>query len=445
MKTKPAKLKKWLKPLSHVLTGFWRPQTLKKPEFLELNNQIKMYPWGSTQWIPQFLGKENLEAMPWAELWMGIHPEAPSTTWLKNRELSLYKIIKNNPAYYLGEQGVQKFNSLPFLFKLLAAERPLSIQAHPDLSRAKEGFQRENLAGLAPDAPNRNYRDPNHKPEIICALTPFTGMCGFRQPAEIRELLNDFLTPSGLIPPDKARSLSNGMAPLLDSLENTDISTALKNFLHALFSLSADMCQELSDYIIRESTRRLTAPDQETLSLAHWEKMVYFTKLYPDDPAVISPLYLNLFSLEPGEAVFLQSGTLHSYIHGFGLELMANSDNVLRGGLTSKHIDINELINILDFNPIKPEIIKPPGPDINFTYPTRCSEFSLSVMHGTAIETEFCNSGPAICIVSSGELEICGKQDRAIFRKGQSVFIPPARQPLVFRGNYTIYAATIGL
>ena len=416
---------------------------LKKPEFLELHNQVKMYPWGSALWIPRLMGKDNPAALPWAELWMGVHPDAPSMVQYKNCETGLDKIIKKNPAYYLGKQAARTYRGLPFLFKLLAAEKPLSIQAHPNLPQAREGFNRENKARLALDDPRRNYKDPNHKPELICALTPFTGMCGFRAPDEIRRLLCDFLAPAESAAPPVFQSLCADMKPLLAFLDDQDTGAALRNFLRALLSLKPELRGELSNYIVREGGRCLSAPPQPGgLSPAQWEKMIYFAELYPGDPAVISPLYLNIFELEPGEAVFLHPGTPHSYVHGFGIELMANSDNVLRGGLTSKYVDIDELLKVLDCRPCKPEIIKPPPHAVNFTYPAPCGEFSLSVLSGG--ETELCENRPAICIVVSGELEIRGKNDTAVFGAGQSVFIPPA-QHLIFRGNYTLYAAMTAL
>jgi len=372
---------------------------------------------------------------------MGAHPDAPSTVNIENRALNLNQLIQSDPAYYLGKQGAKAYRSLPFLFKLLAAERPLSIQAHPNLQQAQEGFERENTAGLALDDPKRNYKDPNHKPELICALTPFTGMCGFREPAEIRLLLNDFLAAGA----GSSVYQSLGMAPLLAFLADSDSGTALRNFLRGLLSLGSEARGQLSDYIVSQGRRRLAEPKLPgAISTDQWKKMLYFAELYPGDPAIISPLYLNIFNLEAGEAVFLDAGTLHSYVHGFGIEVMANSDNVLRGGLTPKNIDIDELVKALNFVPHKPEIIKPPVPAENFPYPTPCGEFSLSMLNNTTGETEFCENSAAICVVTSGELEVRGKNDTAVFGSGQSLFIPPTRHPLVFRGNYTLYAARAG-
>jgi mannose-6-phosphate isomerase len=431
-----------------------------KPEFLELHNPVKHYEWGSNQWIPQLLGKENPEGRPWAEMWMGSHPGSPSKVSFGEAEISLGDLIATDPPYYLGKQVAVQYGTLPFLLKLLAADRPLSIQAHPSLPQAQEGFQRENIVGPALEDPRRNYKDPNHKPEIICALTPFTGMCGFREPEEIRRLLEGFLEISKeptvaerslALPETMLSGLRSGMAALLCALQEADSATALKNFLDALFSLSAEAREGLGGYI------RVFAPGASSdvsgrygVSAEQWELMLRFAELYPNDPALISPLYLNVFHLEPGEAVFLDAGTLHAYIYGFGVELMANSDNVLRGGLTPKHIDLGELQKVLDFKPCRPEILKPQSPLAPYVYPAPCREFSLSVMRGAGEETSFCENGPVICIVTSGELEIQGKETRAFIPAGGSVFIPAAygagaygADALRFRGNYTLYAASL--
>jgi mannose-6-phosphate isomerase len=344
-------------------------------------------------------------------------------------EMSLLELIAANPRY-LGR--AQKYGGLPFLLKLLAAEKPLSIQAHPNRSWAKEGFTRENAAGLALDAPDRSYKDSNHKPEIICGLTPFTGMCGFREPSEIRRLLEDFPEPA----PEAANLLSArklpDIAPLIEALET---AAPLRNFLQALFGLSAEARQALTARIAQ-----MNGPEAKSgkISCEQWELMHCFAELYPGDPAVISPLYLNVFHLEPGEAVFLEPGTIHSYIHGFGVELMTNSDNVLRAGLTAKHVDLGELMKILDFTPHKPEIIKPPPEAGLYTYPSPYDEFSLTLMRCGETIFEF---APAICVVTSGELEISGKKDRALLKPGESVFIPAESKP-VFRGTYSLYTAS---
>jgi len=409
-------------------------------DFFKLRNQIKHYEWGSVDLLPKLMGVAG-DGSPWAELWMGGHSGSPSLVSLPSGDVSLRELIATDTRRYLGEETAERYGELPFLFKLLAAEKPLSIQAHPNLAQAREGYERENRAGLSQNAPNRNYRDPNHKPEIICALTPFTGMCGFRSPGEIQRLFSVFFAGIGPAP----APVREGFIPLLRSLEIPNPALALRTFLGALFSLSQEARQALTECI-------LPAHGADEAGGCEWELMREFARQYPGDPAIIAPLYLSVFHLEPGEAVFINAGLPHSYIHGFGVELMANSDNVLRGGLTPKYIDVPELMKALDFNPMQPQIIKPELDSSCFTYPAPCEEFSLTVMRGGSSGTSqpaagpplaaLARNAPAICIVTEGEVYAGGM----VLKQGESVFIPPAASgegPLLLRGHFTLYAASI--
>jgi mannose-6-phosphate isomerase len=401
-----------------------------------LCNQIKHYEWGSAHLIPQLLGIAG-DGSPWAELWMGSHAGSSSLVSLPSGDVSLGELIAADPRRYLGEKTAQRYGELPFLFKLLAAEKPLSIQAHPNLAQAREGYERENRAQIAYNAPNRNYRDPNHKPEIICALTPFTGMCGFRSREEITQLLSVF--HAGLCP----APLRDGFIPLLKALETPEQASALRNFLDALFGLSLPVREALTQFILSAQGKGAGGESYE------WELMREFARQYPNDPAIIAPLYLNVFHLEPGKAIFLKAGAPHAYIHGFGVELMANSDNVLRGGLTAKHVDVPELMNVLDFTPTQPRIIKPEPDSGCFTYPVPCEEFALTVIRGEAGNgartADFARNAPAIGIVTEGEVSISG----TVLKQGESAFIPAnsdngkAADPLVLQGHFTLYAASV--
>jgi mannose-6-phosphate isomerase len=398
-------------------------------DLFKLKNQIKHYEWGSLHDIPRLLGVEN-RGIPWAELWMGVHPGGPSETEFRGRPVRLAELIGGDPERYLGKETAEQFGALPFLFKLLAAGKPLSIQAHPNSEQSRRGFDRENRMGIPLEDPNRNYRDANHKPEILCALSPFTAMCGFREPEDISRGLNTFLSHA---PP----SLREGLSSLRAALEETSVSGALKAFLDALFGLSAETRRDLTGYI--KGFRPI-----EDLAGAAGKYMARFAELYPGDPAIIAPLYLNLLELEPGEAIYLEAGVLHAYIEGFGVELMANSDNVLRGGLTSKHIDAPELMKVLDFSPRRPRILKPEKPDpVYYTYPGSRGEFALSVMNGGGEGTPFPERGPAIVIVSRGEARLSVPGAGLTLGPGESAFIP-ARQPgepLDISGSFTAYIA----
>jgi mannose-6-phosphate isomerase len=411
-----------------------------------LQNKIKNYDWGSALDIPELLGIDNSALKPCAELWMGVHTQAPSVTMLDGKTITLGELTGGDPLRYLGKETAEKYGALPFLFKLLAAEKPLSIQAHPNLAQAKEGFDRENNLHIPLDSAERNYKDPNHKPEILCALKPFKAMCGFRKPAEILDGFNAFFdnAPAGL---------REGLEPLVRPLAGafgtaahpdgsggekaaaSAMSAALKAFLAALFAMSNDTRLELSQYLSAAPQLKAGAPWSN-----EWETAASFAAIHGADPAVIAPLYLNLLTLNPGEAVYLPAGVLHAYIKGFGVELMANSDNVLRGGLTNKHIDVKELTSVLDFSPFKPEILR----SQKGTYQSPAGEFSLSVMQGQDRDGSWREAGPAIIIVSSGELRITRGGESEVLKKGMSAFIPAGSTELKLSGSYTLYAAAPG-
>ncbi|GHV71237.1 mannose-6-phosphate isomerase [Spirochaetia bacterium] len=401
----------------------------------KLKNTVKHYGWGSPARIPSLLGEKNPEGLPWAELWMGVHGEGPSEVFRQGAPLPLSALIKKNPEQYLGKETAEKFGGLPFLFKLLAAEKPLSIQAHPNKKQAGEGWEKENALGIPADAPERNYRDKNPKNEIIAAIDPFTALCGFREPEEIIELLEKF-GALGTAPGDAP--LKEQLAALGETLWNDSPAEGLQAFLRCLFELSPEIHHALGDYAL-ENREALTEKYGE-LRL-EWDLIASLAASYPGDPAIIAPLYLNLVHLESGEAIYLDTGVPHAYVRGFGAELMTNSDNVLRGGLTNKHIDLKELFSVLNFSPFKPVILKSPLPDpACFTYPLTCGEFSLSLVCGRGEETRLSGEGPLILVLVSGEAEISAGEENLHLTPGESVFVA-AGDDISLRGNYTIYAA----
>ncbi|MDR1900450.1 MAG: mannose-6-phosphate isomerase, class I [Treponema sp.] len=427
----------------------------------KLSNQVKHYGWGSPDEIPALLGADNAEGRPWAELWMGVHPGGPSETVDRGTALSLGDLIGADPLRHLGQEVYETFGTLPFLFKVLAAGKPLSLQAHPNREQATRGFERENARGLLPDSPERNYRDPNHKPELVCALGPFTALCGFKRPEEIALGLDEFLRKA---PPP----LKQGLRPLTESLRQggggqgsrqEGAAAALEGFCTALYGLGAEIRDALTAYI-PEAEKQYGAegmlPWREYTE--EWRYMAAFARLYPGDPALISPLFLNIVHLKAGEAMYLPAGVLHAYLHGLAVELMANSDNVLRGGLSSKHIDPEELIGILDFSPFNPAILRPPaegfsenGPSSCFSYPCPSEEFTLSVMKGRGDRSGgpglagFGPAGPSIALVTEGQVLVTGEEGKEwTLKKGESAFIPPLAAALRFSGNYTLYLASAG-
>ncbi|AEJ19845.1 mannose-6-phosphate isomerase, class I [Gracilinema caldarium] len=402
----------------------------KKPNFYLLKNPIQRYAWGSKHWIQDLLDLSEQDRQgPMAELWMGAHSRSPSIAFTDETEQPLDKLIQEHPVHFLGDTIAHDFSSLPYLFKILAAASPLSIQAHPDKQQAEQGFAREAKAGIPLSAENRNYKDSNHKPEIICAISPFTAMCGFRTQAEIAELL------SLLDVTELEQSLV--------AIQQIDRKEAYRDFLLSLFLLP----QQTRERITKHIQAKLPKLEQKHPRYAkEWELINLFCTLYPGDSAIISPLYLNVLSLNPGEAIFLPAGVLHAYIHGFGVELMANSDNVLRGGLTPKHIDIKELLNIIRFESFKPAVLSAQKTQQGYhIYPSQVREFSLFHVAVTMDKAQQLMPGtPIILIVLDGCVSIGTEQEKKTLQKGMSVFLPAEREQLILEGSAHIFGATTG-
>lgn len=389
-------------------TQSYRPAAMSK--IYKLHNQIKHYEWGSMNTIPDFLGSalpEIKEGTPCAEMWMGTHAGAPSQI-----ELPQAPEVRKNLSDIAGE--------LPFLFKILAVDKPLSIQAHPNKKRAEEGFANEEEAGISLHSPKRNYKDRNHKPEIVCALSRFTLMAGFRENKVIYNMLEEFIK---IFP-----QLKEIITPLLRSL-NTD---TLAVFFRILFGFSNLEKEYISSLILEQEP----VIDSQVISNEQWGLIKSFTARYPLDTAILSPLYLNLITLNPSQAVFIPSGIFHAYLNGFAVELMASSDNVLRGGLTPKYVDIPQLMSILDFSSYMPQVITP-VPASRFTYPVECDDFALTFVNGKGIEGVFDKKGPGICLVTEGELIANGIP----FKKGESFFVPQENN-FVYNGNFSAFFAS---
>ena len=325
-----------------------------------LKNVIQDYAWGSPTAIPELLGCPNPANTPQAELWMGAHPKAPSKVLFGDTWVSLHDLIQKYPIEMLGKKTAENFkNQLPYLFKVLAAAKPLSIQAHPSQKQAEEGFARENQQQIPINAFNRNYKDDNHKPECICALTDFWALTGFRP---IEQIIAYFQK----LCPDLFVSQ-------LNYLETNQNGTGLKKFFKAILTLEkADTYHTIA--IVTENALKLKDSNDP---VGEW--IITLFDEYKYDIGVLSPMLLNLICLHPGQALFLPSGRLHAYLSGVGIELMANSDNVLRGGLTPKHVDIPELLKVLSFIATENEVLVPEQlTDTEVFYRTPAREFILS-------------------------------------------------------------------
>ncbi|MFJ8825817.1 mannose-6-phosphate isomerase, class I [Streptomyces sp. NPDC102467] len=378
-----------------------------------LTNTVRPYAWGSTTAIPHLIGAEPT-GEPQAEMWMGAHPGAPSGT----ERGPLDKVIDADPAGQLGEAAAKKFGPrLPFLLKLLAAGAPLSLQVHPDLQQAKQGFAEEEAKGVPITAPDRNYKDANHKPELICALTEFDGLCGFRAPEEAASLLEGLGVDS--------------LKPYTDLLRAHPEEAALREVLTAVLSADHDeMAQTVAD--ATDAAQRLGGVYEPYAGIAHH---------YPGDPGVIAAMLLNYVQLQPGEALFLGAGVPHAYLNGLGVEIMANSDNVLRCGLTPKHVDVPELLRIVRFEATDPGVLRPEAsPDGEEVYDTPIDEFRLSrfVLPEDAPAHDLTAGTPQILLCTAGSVHA----GEIALAPGESAFVP-AGEKVEVSGVGTIFRATV--
>ncbi|MFO7963568.1 MAG: mannose-6-phosphate isomerase, class I [Desulfobacterales bacterium] len=393
-----------------------------------LKNSIMDYAWGSRTAIPELMGKKAPSDVPQAELWMGAHPKAPSMVLWRKNWASLPDLIDRYPQEILGASAVQRFGrTLPFLFKILAAEKPLSIQAHPNRMQAETGFKRENRHRIPIDAVHRNYKDNNHKPECLCALTPFRALKGFRPVPEILKNFDIFF-------PDEFDDVKHVLL-MRESRE------ALKYMFERVTALEASRKETLVAHAVAR-----TPDDPGQTAVSEWMRRLY--REYPKDAGVLSPIFLNLVCLQPGEAVYLPAGELHAYLQGTAIEVMANSDNVLRGGLTNKHIDVNELIQVLTFDsgpvyPLVPRCVTPSAT----VYDCPAAEFSLACIQvddrtsyesgrDRNVEILLCTKGRAVIRTTKGHegMPITG---------GDSVLIPAGVIRYGITGNAVFYKAYV--
>ncbi len=362
-----------------------------------LENGIQRYAWGSHVAIASLQGRPAAD-QPEAELWMGAHPQLPSHVTRGNVRRSLRDCIADAPARELGPSVATAFGELPFLLKVLAAEEPLSLQAHPSAAQALAGFAREDAEGIARDAPQRSYRDPRHKPELLCALTPVDALCGFRAPAETARLFRGLAAPARLVELLEAGDLRSAFGDLLAR----DAGSRAALVLHMVAACAAPP--------------------------AGFEReCAWATRLaakYPGDVGVVSALLLNLLQLAPGEALYLDAGNLHAYLHGVGVELMASSDNVLRGGLTQKHMDERELLAVLDFSPIeaRPVPVLQSSPEER-TYQTPAREFCLSRLDVGSREVRRPLDGPEIWLLTQGTATLRSARGELVLEPGESAFV----------------------
>ena len=381
---------------------------------LELIGVRQRYPWGTKDAIPALLGRAT-DGQPWAEQWFGAHPLGDSPT---PGGSTLSEHLAQDPDR-LGKVSLMTFGRrLPFLVKVLSAASPLSLQAHP----------RESLLGIPLNAPERSFKDDWPKPETIVALTSFEALVGFRDPLVTAQLF-------------EALGVGDALASVIGPLRDRTGSPALQEVF--LDVLSLDDRRHLVDEVLGAAVNHLDAPGELGVFA---RTAVEIDEFFPSDPGILAALLLNRFSLEPGQALALSPGVMHSYLRGTCIEVMANSDNVLRGGLTGKHIDVDALLHVVDFTPGPSDVLLPSGSDGTYIYPTSFKEFELWLLQptdGDTLQVPREDSG-RICLVASGSFELTGDSDPIVLTAGHAVFVA-AEEVVVAQGEGRLFVAATGV
>jgi mannose-6-phosphate isomerase len=372
--------------------------------------------------IPELLGEPCPADQPCAELWLGAHSDDPSVL---SNGTPLDKAIAEEPEALLGPAVVDRFGPrLPFLMKVLAADTPLSLQAHPTSGQARAGFTAEERAGISRDDPTRTFKDPYHKPELLLALTTFEALCGFRPVTESLHCLAKLQVPE--------------LKPTIAALARGGLKAAIPQLL----ALSGRRRTVLVRTVAETAARFVAAADPEYINTYRWAATLAQT--YPGDPGVVISLMCNHLKLEPGEAVYLPAGNLHAYLSGAGVEVMASSDNVLRGGLTTKHVDLAALIEVLDFTDAKIPVLRPVLGPAGLRYPVPVDDFDLTRCQLDAGSGTLTTRGPQVLFCTEGRAVLTSPDGRLVLGKGGSAFVP-AGLPLSATGPAVLYRTTTNL
>lgn len=362
------------------------------------------------------------DGKPQAELWMGAHVAAPSAAQVGDRWVTLTELIGDDPEGMLGDDVVDRFGPrLPFLFKVLAAARPLSIQVHPNLVQARQGFVLEDVHAVPRRSPERTYRDRNHKPEVLCALTPFEMLSGFRPAAESAAILSE-LTSAG----------ATLLQPFVAGLERAELSDVFWD----LWSVGRSEATQLVDQVAKAvDTVPASSPFAAEVELAG-----RLAALHPGDIGVVVGLLLNRLVLQPGQAIYAPAGRIHAYIRGAGVELMANSDNVIRAGLTRKRVDLIELAHVLRVTPESVEPVLPRREGALDIYPTPTPDFQLArVGVKPASSVSATVFGPEILLCMRGKVTLGPLE----LGRGESAFVPANTGSYVLSGDGVLFRATV--
>lgn len=403
--------------------------------FVRIDNVPRDYAWGSLHGIADLLGRPA-SGRPEAELWLGAHPGSPSVLVHPSVGAgSLDQLIAKDPEATLGadwreNESYDGSPRLGFLLKVLSAAGPLSLQAHPSPEQAKAGFDRENALGVPPDAAERDYKDPFHKPELLYAVTPFDALCGFRS-VDTSIAVLDRMIASG-----RDAGLEHDELDVLRGVlvSRDEEESALRAAVGLLLG-GGDAAEE----IVAQATAIARSPGGEDVPQLGVVSLL--ADAYPGDPGVVLALLLHRVALRPGEALYLPAGNIHAYLSGTGIELMAASDNVLRGGLTPKHIDVPELLHVLDFAPGPVPLLKPSRTGALQLFTPDVPDFRLAHVSADAVLDLH---GPAIALCTAGSASLAGREGAVELSQGEAVFVSADEGPLRVspHGEGEVFVAT---
>jgi mannose-6-phosphate isomerase len=393
-----------------------------------LDNTVQDYDWGGLDQIQHLLGLP-VDGRPAAELWLGAHPSAPSR--LEGAGLSLADLVSAAPHEVLGRRVADRFGPrLPYLLKVLAARRALSLQVHPRPHMARAGFQRENRSGVAAASPQRSFHDEQHKPEMLVALTPFEGLAGFRSPRAVLELLDGL---DGKL-----------VEQVRDALGQARSAVGLRAALEVLLAArdaawcAEDVAATVASVRARQASSPSARADATVLTLADE---------HPGDPGAVASLLLNRVSLEPGEAIFIPAGEVHAYLSGLGIEIMAASDNVLRAGLTSKHVDAAALVECAAFAPrppVRPDTVVSGTHSLVTRYRAPVTEFALTTVDLDPVEpVRLAADGPRIVLALAGTVTLSSAAGELTLGRGEACLVPDAAGVATVSGDGHLVCAWV--
>lgn len=368
----------------------------------KIRGVVQHYSWGGSAFIPELIGQENREEKPFAEYWLGAHPNA-SATLENDEETSLLQAIEASPEAVLGKRVAQVFGTLPYLFKILDVRQMLSIQVHPSIESAVKGYREENEKGIQVTAPHRNYKDQNHKPELMAALGDFWLLHGFKAPEGIRRIF--------------------ASVPELSSLQSEFDTNGYKGLYEKVMTMPQEEVDKVLNPLLQKIVPQYDAGSLSKSSEHFWAARAVktFCKDAHYDRGIFSIYFFNLLHLKEGEGIYQPAGLPHAYLEGQNVELMANSDNVLRAGLTDKHIDVPELMKHVTFEATIPAII-PARSDKEQVYTTPAAEFELTKL-ALADAAFFVAESATIVFVTEGKIRISTEEKELLLHRGEAALV----------------------